>query len=55
MQKPTEQPTETACVLSIVVPVYRSASILPQLVEQIHAEMSKEGLAEELRTAAGQR
>ena len=33
--------------LSIVVPVYRSATILPQLVEQIHAEMVKEGLSED--------
>jgi len=30
--------------LSIVVPVYRSATILPQLVEQIYAAMEKEGL-----------
>jgi len=30
--------------LSIVVPVYRSATILPQLVTQIHAEMRAEGL-----------
>lgn len=36
--------TDTGCKLSIVVPVYRSAPILPQLVEQIHAEMGKEGL-----------
>lgn len=36
--------TDTGCKLSIVVPVYRSALILPQLVEQIHAEMRKEGL-----------
>lgn len=44
-----ETPDTTAmecCVLSIVVPVYRSAQILPQLVEQIHAEMRKEGLAD---------
>lgn len=34
------------CALSIVVPVYRSAQILPQLVEQIHAEMCKEGLSD---------
>lgn len=32
--------------LSIVVPVYRSAQILPKLVEQIHAEMVKEGLSD---------
>jgi len=32
--------------LSIVVPVYRSAPILPKLVEQIHAEMIKEGLSD---------
>ena len=36
----------SACKLSIVVPVFRSESILPQLVEQIHAEMEKEGLAD---------
>lgn len=34
------------CRLSIVVPVYRSASILPQLVEQIRAEMVKEGMVD---------
>lgn len=38
MQNPTN------CTLSIVVPVYRSATILPKLVEQIQAEMEKEGL-----------
>ncbi|MDD3275645.1 MAG: glycosyltransferase family 2 protein [Kiritimatiellales bacterium] len=32
------------CTLSIVVPVYRSASILPNLAEQIHNEMCKEAL-----------
>lgn len=37
--------TDICCKLSIVVPVYRSAPILPQLVEQIHAEMCKEGLS----------
>lgn len=41
-----ENHTDTGCKLSIVVPVYRSAPILPQLVEQIHAEMCKEGLAD---------
>ena len=39
-----ENHTDNGCKLSIVVPVYRSAPILPQLVEQIHAEMCKEGL-----------
>lgn len=34
------------CKLSIVVPVYRSAAILPQLVEQIDVSMTKEGLAD---------
>lgn len=34
------------CRLSIVVPVYRSASILPKLVEKIDAAMFKEGLAD---------
>lgn len=41
-----ENQTDTGCKLSIVVPVYRSATILPQLVEQIDAEMCKEGLAD---------
>lgn len=41
-----ETPSDPGCTLSIVVPVYRSAQILPQLVEQIHAEMRKEGLAD---------
>ena len=36
--------TDSGCTLSIVVPVYRSAQILPQLVEKIFAEMHKEGL-----------
>lgn len=44
MQKPTND--NTRLTLSIVVPVYRSAAILPKLVEQIHAEMQKEGLNE---------
>lgn len=39
-----ENHTDNGCALSIVVPVYRSAPILPQLIEQIHAEMCKEGL-----------
>ncbi len=34
------------CKLSIVVPVYRSASILPQLVEQIRTEMVKEEIVD---------
>lgn len=34
----------TDCKLSIVVPVYRSATILPKLVEQVLAEMRDEGL-----------
>ncbi len=44
MQQPAQKPQLPDCVLSIVVPVYRSAPILPKLVEQIHAEMQKEGL-----------
>jgi undecaprenyl-phosphate 4-deoxy-4-formamido-L-arabinose transferase len=36
--------SDMKCILSIVVPVYRSASILPKLVEQIHNEMCKEAL-----------
>jgi glycosyltransferase involved in cell wall biosynthesis len=41
-----EKSADSGCTLSIVVPVYRSAQILPQLVEQIYAEMYKEGLAD---------
>ena len=41
-----EKSAELGCTLSIVVPVYRSAQILPQLVDQIHAEMCKEGLVD---------
>lgn len=41
-----ETHTNTVCKLSIIVPVYRSAPILPQLVEQIYAEMRKEGWAD---------
>lgn len=40
-----EKSADPGCTLSIVVPVYRSAQILPQLVDKIHAEMHKEGLA----------
>ena len=38
-----EKLADSGYTLSIVVPVYRSAQILPKLVEQIHAEMDKEG------------
>ncbi|MFZ5523403.1 MAG: glycosyltransferase family 2 protein [Pseudomonadota bacterium] len=38
--------TDTACRLSIVVPVYCSATILPQLVKQISAEMENEQLSD---------
>jgi len=41
-----EKTADLGCALSIVVPVYRSAQILPQLVEQIHEAMCKEGLAD---------
>ena len=41
-----EKSANSDCALSIVVPVYRSAAILPQLVEQIYAEMYKEELAD---------
>jgi polyisoprenyl-phosphate glycosyltransferase len=41
-----EKSADSGCTLSIVVPVYRSAQILPQLVDQIHAEMCKEGLVD---------
>jgi undecaprenyl-phosphate 4-deoxy-4-formamido-L-arabinose transferase len=40
-----ENTTDACCKLSIVVPVYRSATILPRLVEHIQAEMTSEGLA----------
>ncbi|MGC2166996.1 MAG: glycosyltransferase family 2 protein, partial [Gallionella sp.] len=39
-----EKHTEMRRILSIVVPVYRSAQILPKLVEEVFAEMRKEGL-----------
>lgn len=42
-----ENLTDTDCRLSVVVPVYRSATILPQLVEQIYAEMCKDGLPDD--------
>jgi len=45
MQKPTKLPDH--CTLSIVVPVYRSAPILPELVEQIRAEMEKGRLTDQ--------
>ncbi len=41
-----EKSADSGCTLSIVVPVYCSAQILPQLVDQIHAEMCKEGLVD---------
>lgn len=41
-----EKQAECTFRLSIVVPVYRSAPILPRLVEQIFAEMCLSGLAE---------
>lgn len=39
--------TKPKPALSIVVPVYRSASILPHLVEQIHQEVSREGFLDD--------
>lgn len=45
MTQTTSPPDTPACFLSIVVPVYRSAPILPQLVAQVEAEMAREGLA----------
>jgi undecaprenyl-phosphate 4-deoxy-4-formamido-L-arabinose transferase len=41
-----EKLADTPCALSIVIPVYRSAPILEQLVVQIHAEIQKENLAD---------
>jgi undecaprenyl-phosphate 4-deoxy-4-formamido-L-arabinose transferase len=38
--------TANHCILSIVIPVYRSAPILPKLVEAIAAEMKAEGLSD---------
>lgn len=38
--------TDAGCKLSIVVPVYRSATILPKLTDHILAEMKNEGLAD---------
>jgi len=40
-----ETSNQAGCVLSIVVPVYNSAAILPKLVDQIESEMQKESLA----------
>lgn len=39
-----ENRTNTGCRVSIVIPVYRSAQILPLLVEKIYTEMREEGL-----------
>jgi undecaprenyl-phosphate 4-deoxy-4-formamido-L-arabinose transferase len=39
-----ENMTDTACKLSIVVPVYRSALILPKLAAHVLARMEEEGL-----------
>ena len=41
-----ENRAESILKLSIVVPVYCSAPILPKLVEQIQTEMSKEGMSD---------
>ena len=41
-----ENHADIGCKLSIVVPVYRSAQILPDLIELILAEMGNEGLSE---------
>jgi len=41
-----ENLTEKGCRLSIVVPVYRSATILPQLVDQIYSEMLNETISD---------
>ena len=45
MPQTITSPDTPDCFLSIVVPVYRSAPILPQLVAQVGAEMDREGLA----------
>lgn len=41
-----ENMTDAGCKLSIVVPVYRSATILPKLADHILAEMKSAGLAD---------
>jgi len=46
MHQSIQTPRLPECRLSLVVPVYRSAPILPELVTQIHAEMQKEGLGD---------
>lgn len=43
MAKSTNQVIELRCLLSIVVPVYRSAEILPLLIKQIHEAMKEIG------------
>lgn len=47
MPKPTNVSGKTSFTLSIVVPVYRSAAILPKLVELIQVEMENEALADD--------
>ena len=42
-----EQVTDSSFLISIVIPVYRSETILPRLVERIHDEMIKENLSEQ--------
>ena len=44
MHQSALKPSRPDCTLSIVIPVYRSAPILPELVKQIHEEMQREGL-----------
>jgi polyisoprenyl-phosphate glycosyltransferase len=46
MIKQSNKISDSGCALSIVIPVYQSAVILPELVKQIYAEMKKEGLAD---------
>ncbi len=46
MIKQSNKVSDSGCALSIVIPVYQSAVILPELVKQIHSEMKKEGLAD---------
>jgi glycosyltransferase involved in cell wall biosynthesis len=44
MPQTPRQPASPDCTLSIVIPVYRSAPILPRLVALVEEEMAKEGL-----------
>jgi len=42
-----EEVADSSLLISIVIPVYRSETILPRLVKRIHDEMTKENLTEQ--------